>query len=130
MAGEKFKVDVVANVKGFLASMAKATKAMKTMGDMNRGIIKNFQGMSSASKKFGQKFGQTRQKMKNGITNVDKAAKKSTSTFKKYFKVFAVGAGSIGLATTSLLLFRKAFRAAAEAEEIQVRLRNILRCLL
>ncbi|MBT4731897.1 hypothetical protein HOB87_08010, partial [Candidatus Woesearchaeota archaeon] len=123
MAGEKFKVDVVANVKGFLASMAKATKAMKTMGDMNRGIIKNFQGMSSASKKFGQKFGQTRQKMKNGITNVDKAAKKSTSTFKKYFKVFAVGAGSIGLATTSLLLFRKAFRAAAEAEEIQVQAR-------
>ena len=86
MAGEKFTVDIVANLKGFLGNMSKATKAMKTMGDMNRGIIKNFQGMSSASKEFGQKFGQTRQKMKDGITNVDKAAKKSTSTFKKFFK--------------------------------------------
>jgi hypothetical protein len=123
MAGEKFTVDIVANLKGFLGNMSKATKAMKTMGDMNRGIIKNFQGMSSASKKFGQNFGQTRQKMKDGITNVDKAAKKSTGTFKKYFKVFAVGAGAIGLATSALLVFRKAFRAAAEAEEIQVQAR-------
>ena len=120
MAGEKFTVDIVANLKGFLGKMAKATKAMKTMGDMNRGIIKNFQGMSSASKEFGQKFGQTRQKMKDGITNVDKAAKKSTSTFKKFFKVFAVGAGSIGLVATSLFALRKAFRSAALAAEIQV----------
>ena len=120
MAGEKFTVSLVAKTKKFIASMGKATRAMKLMGDMSRGLTKNMQKMSSAAKKGGARFGQSVQKLKTGVDKANRGAKKGTKTWSRFFKVFALGAGAIGLVTAAFFGLRKAFSMAADAAAIQV----------
>jgi hypothetical protein len=117
---EKYTVNLIAKTKDFLKNMAKATKAMKLMGDMNRGLIKNLQRMSSATAKGGARFGQSVQKMKTGIDKVSKSSDKGVKSWKKYFKALAVGGAVIGGMVASLFLLRKAFNEAADAAAIQV----------
>ncbi len=120
---EKYTVSLIAKTRAFVKSMANATKAMKMVGDMNRGIIKNLQKMSSAATKAGGKFNQTQQKMRNGVTETNKATEKGTKAWKKYFKVFAAGTGivaSFGLTMLALSRILKRVRIGA-AIQVQAR---------
>jgi hypothetical protein len=120
MPKEKYTVSLIAKTKEFISNMKQATKAMKLVGDMNRGIIKNLQKMSSAATKAGGMFNQTQQKMRNGVTETERATKKGTKSWKKYFKVLAAGGLIVGGIGTALLLASKALKRARIGAAIQV----------
>jgi tetratricopeptide (TPR) repeat protein len=117
---EKYTVSLVAKVKQFVKNMGQATKAMKMVGDMNRGIIKNLQNMSSAATKAGGMFNQTQQKMRNGVTETEKATNKGTKSWKKYFKALAAGGLIVGALGTALLAAHRLLKRARIGAAIQV----------
>jgi hypothetical protein len=123
MAGEKFTVTLAAKIKDFIASMKKASKSIKNMGMMNRGIVKGLQGMSSAANRTGDAIQTAGQKGRTGFDNIAKSSKKATKSSKSFFKVMAGGAAVIGGLAAAFLGFRKAMRVAEIGAAFQVQAR-------
>jgi hypothetical protein len=117
---EKYTVSLVAKTKAFIKNMGAATKAMKMVGDMNRGIIKNMQQMSSAATKAGGMFNQTQQKMRTGADKTKKATDKGAKSWKKYFKILAAGTGVIGLFGLALVGISRLLKRARIGAAIEV----------
>lgn len=120
MAGEKFVVTLAAKIKTFMANMKKATKAMKSMGMQNRGIIKGMQKMSSAAIKSGKAVQKSTKKTKDGLDKMGRSADKAGKKGSKFFKIFASGAVALGAAASAMFLFRKALQEANLAAQMDV----------
>jgi hypothetical protein len=120
MAGEKYTVKLVADIKKFVTNMKNATKSMNKMGMMNRGLVKSMQKMGKAARNSGNNIKKAQTAIFKSTNKATKAAKKGEKGWGKMWKTLGVGAVVLGSITAALGVFVVAWKSAAQAADVQV----------
>ena len=120
MAGEKYTVKLVADIKKFVNNMKSATKSMNKMGMMNRGLIKNMQKMGKAARNSGNNIKKAQALITKGVDRTTKSVKKGEKGWGRMWKTIGIGAVVLGGLTTAIYALSKAWTGARQAAEVQV----------